>query len=252
MHRDDRGFTLVEMLVVMSLLLVALGLFSGALWNVQRASARQDQIGRASDAAYQALSEIDRQLRSGYIASETRFSGADATLVDMVRIYTEAYAPPSSAASPNTVARCVAWAIVAQTNGTQGLYTVWWTPKPGVAAPTYVPATRSFSISAITGITNVSGSRLVASDLIGSDLSSFTVQGLVGGLSQRLLVTLRLQEASDGTLSSPAPGSPSPWVNTISTTITPRNSPRASMNADTAAYGASPSPGSVLRSVLCG
>lgn len=248
---DDRGLSLIEMLIAMSLLLVALAMFTLALSSMQNATARQDQLGRAADSAYLALTEMDRQLRSGYIASETQFSGSDAgaTLKDMVRIYTESYAPPSSAAAPNTVARCVAWAVVQIDATRQGLYTIWWTPTPNGSQPTYSAATRRFTVpsTASPGVTNVAGVRLVSEDLIGADANTFTVLTASPGsdLSQRLSVTFNLRETADGVLLTPVPGSPSPWVNTISTTMTPRNSPRSSMSADTSVYSAS-------RGSLCG
>lgn len=242
---DDRGLTLVELLIAMSLLLVALVMFGSALFAVQTAGARGDQLGRAADSAYQALTEMDRQLRSGYIASETRFTGADANVVDMVRIYTEAYAPPAGTTSPNTVARCVAWAVVNMVSGKQGLYTVWWTPTPTGSKPTFNASTRTFTVPTNSGVTNVAGTRLVTDELTGASASTFSVPSISGDLGQRLVVTFQLREATDKALTSPQAGSPSPWINTVSTTITPRNSPRSSMNADTSVYTSA-------RSGLCG
>lgn len=240
---------MIELLTAMSLLLIALAMFTAVLSNVQRTSARQDQLGRAGDAAYQALAEMDRQLRSGYIGSETPL---DPSFIDTVRIYTEAYATPSTLATPNTVARCVAWVVMPMVDGGEGLYTVWWTPGlagGGAGAPTYSVATRSFTFPSVTGVARVYGSRLITSELKGSDASTFVVRHPYddADLGERLDVTLRLREATDPALTaSPASGSPSPWVNTISTTLTARNAPRATMAPDTGiSY-------TVARQALCG
>lgn len=237
MRTSDRGFTLVEILVAMSLLLVALTMFGSVLFAVQRSGSRQDQLSRAADSAYQAIAEMDRQLRSGYIASQTSVSGT----IDSVRIYTESFAPGSG----STVARCVAWAVVDLASGSQGLYTVWWTPgASGTTTPlSYNSATRSFSVSSVSG--GASGFRLVADGLTGASDRTFEVPAITGDLGQKLVVTLQLREATDPDLTATGSPSSSPWVNTVSTTITPRNSPRSSMKADTSLYSAT-------RSGLCG
>lgn len=234
--RDDRGLTLIEMLIAMSLLLVALTMFGSVLFAVQKAGSRGDQLSRAGDAAYSALTEMDRQLRSGYIASDTAVVGA----IDTVRIFTEAYTPTGSAVA---VPRCVVWSAVDMGGGKQGIYTAWWTPSKGVTlTPTY-----SGGVFAAP-VTSYSGSRLVTDEIVGADSNTFQVLSVATGslLGQRLSVTLRLREATDPVLSSPSPsGTQTPWVNEISTTITPRNYPRASIGADTALYEEN-------RSALCG
>lgn len=238
---DDGGLTLVEMLIAMSLLLVALTMFGSVLFAVQKAGSRGDQLSRAGDAAYSALAEMDRQLRSGYIASETAVAGA----IDTVRIYTEAYTPLGSSVA---VPRCVVWSVVDMGGGRQGMYTAWWTPSKDVAlSPTYSGGVFSAPATAYSGV------RLVAEELVSAD--EFTFRRLPGAtgnsVGERLSVTLRLREATDPALSSsPSPGSPSatstPWVNEISTTISPRNFPRAFASADSATLN------TAERSTLCG
>lgn len=234
----DEGLTLVEMMVALSLLLVALVMFGNVLFAVQKASSRGDQLSRASDAAYMALTEMDRQLRSGYIASTTAVGGTLAT----VRILTEAYTP---AGSQYPVPRCVVWSVVDMGSGRQGLYTAWWNATPNSATtPTFSSGKFSAPVTAY---------RLITDEIVdASPRDTFRVLALTGpptSLGQRLLVTFRIREATDRSLISAGPvpsGSPSPWVNVIWTTITPRNVPRGQdVNADTAAYEA-------YRENLCG
>lgn len=235
---SDWGFTLMELLIAMSLLLVALGMFTGVLWSVQRLGLRTEQLSRATDAAYQSFAEMERQLRSGYIASSTSLGGTG--VVDTVRIYTEAYAQSAAA---STTSRCAAWVVADLSTGGQGLFTVWWTPGlPGASIPTYVKSSNSFTGFA-AGV-GIYGWRLITSDILNATSESFQVIDSAVGVdvSQRLTVTLSLREATDPTLLA---ASPSAWVNTLSTTLTPRNSPRVSMIADTSAFTTS-------RSALCG
>lgn len=231
--QDQGGFTVVELTVAMSLLLVALTMFTMTLWSAQTSGLRQERVGRANDAAFQALSEMDRQLRSGYVASENAFtvSGCSSPpcLIDIVRFYTEAYAPPSDPTGTNTVARCVAWAVVQMSGGRQGLYSVWWTPSAGGGSPTYNATSGAFTVPTPTGITNVAGSRLLTDELSNASSSTFTLTsiGSAATLAQRLAVTFDIRESGDSSL---------PWSNVVATTLAARNSPRSEMKADTGVY----------------
>lgn len=236
--RDDVGLTVIEMMIAMSLLLVALGMFTGVLWNVQRLGTRTEQLAQATDAAYQSFAEMDRQLRSGFIASGTDLPGDG--VKDTVRIYTEAYA--RSAVAPTT-SRCVAWVAADLGSGGQGLFTVWWTPGlAGATVPTYVKSSGSFTGFA-AGV-GVYGWRLITSGIVNADGTEFIVVPSPTGVdvSQKLTISLDVREATDPSLTG---GGTSTWINTISTTLTPRNSPRVSMIADTSAFTAN-------RSSLCG
>lgn len=68
---SDRGYTLVELLVALSLLLLALGMFGSALVVVQRTSARQLERGVTTNQIRQALVLMDAQMRSGYATQLT-------------------------------------------------------------------------------------------------------------------------------------------------------------------------------------
>lgn len=122
MPRRDAGLTLVELMVAMSIFLVAMVMFGTSLYVVQRLQSTNSQYSRANDQANLALQAIDRQVRSGYvIAMPVAPAGTDAA----VKIYTEAGGKP----------RCVMWAVAPPavtdptvTAGTKWLYTTAWDP----------------------------------------------------------------------------------------------------------------------------
>lgn len=130
--RDDAGLTLVELLVAMSLFLVAMVMFGTSLYVTQRMQASNGQYSRANDQAHLALQAIDRQIRSGYvIAVPVPPANTDAA----VKIYTEAGGTP----------RCVMWVVAAPgqadatvTPGTKWLYTTSWDPT-GATLPGSLP-----------------------------------------------------------------------------------------------------------------
>lgn len=116
-HSD--GFTVVEVMVVSVLLLIALTMFGSVLYTIQRATDRQMEIAQANDGARLAIQEIDRQLRSGYVAAESVFSSA----ADSVVVYTEA-----RMSSGSDLPSCVVWFLTTPTaSGVQGLWTRSWT-----------------------------------------------------------------------------------------------------------------------------
>jgi prepilin-type N-terminal cleavage/methylation domain-containing protein len=131
-RRDDAGLTLVELLVAMSLFLVAITMFGGSLYVMQRMQITDDQYSQANDQVHLALQTIDRQIRSGYVISvPVAPAGADAA----VKIYTEAGGKP----------RCVMWVVANPavqdprlTVGTKSLYTTAWDPT---GTDTTVPST---------------------------------------------------------------------------------------------------------------
>lgn len=66
MMRRDRGVSLVELLIVMSLLLVALSMFGVAFAAMLRTSNASRAMGDGTDEVRTALTELDRQVRFGF------------------------------------------------------------------------------------------------------------------------------------------------------------------------------------------
>lgn len=177
MRGSDSGLTLVELLVAMALFLVALLMFSGSLWTVQRMQRIDDEYSRQNDAALLAFQSIDRQVRSGYVAGTGAITGAD----EGVRIYTEAGGKP----------QCVMWVLATPVaGGPQGLYTTSWWPLDSTA--TYKTAPTSFSATS-TGVW-----RQVVGDVWNKLLSKTALTSLSasGGILASLQVDLWVNDAT--------------------------------------------------------
>lgn len=66
MRRDDLGVSLIELLVVMSLLLTALAMFGVAFSATLRTSSASRAMGDATDQVRTGFGELERQVRFGY------------------------------------------------------------------------------------------------------------------------------------------------------------------------------------------
>jgi prepilin-type N-terminal cleavage/methylation domain-containing protein len=120
----DRGMSLVEVLVSMSIMAVVTLVFTSTLASVQRAEVNEDKRTQLNDQARLALQSMDRQIRSGNLLYDpvsepnTAYtSGADAGY--MLRVYTQVNAPTTG------TYRCALWLI---DDNKQLLYR-WWPPN---------------------------------------------------------------------------------------------------------------------------
>lgn len=62
-RRDDRGFTLTELLVSMAILSIVMVVVTGAILQASSTSARVDAAGVSQQQAHQAFDRLDRQVR---------------------------------------------------------------------------------------------------------------------------------------------------------------------------------------------
>lgn len=193
MMKDDAGLTLVELMIASALFLVALLMFGASLYVTQRMQIREDQYSQSNDAVHLAMQTIDRQIRSGYVVTDTAVVGTD----DSVKIFTEAGGTPT----------CVIWALAGSATGSQSLYTTSWSPVSGTAPSFSVPS--KWRLVA-TGIVNSQNTALLPMD------SAFLkVSGANSDILPSLSVRLYLN-ASSRTLQTIE----------ISSTFTSRNVPR--------------------------
>ena len=147
---DERGLTLVELVVATSILGIVMLVFTTTLMSMQKAVVSQDVHERLADQARLALQSIDRQVRSGNLlynpSSEAGNDPYSSTATGyLIRIYTQA----RYSSSDNS--RCVLWMIDDQ----QRLLTRYWTPlDPSSASEWQIVATgivnRSLGVSAFS------------------------------------------------------------------------------------------------------
>ena len=121
---EDSGQTLIELLVVMLILSTVTAVIYGVLIIVQRQTA--DTIKRADsvDQARQALSQIDRQVRSGNVFYDPVLE----SLPMSMRVYTQSNGAP----------RCVQWQIAGGELRTRS-----WDPNAPLAIEDWHPVARN-------------------------------------------------------------------------------------------------------------
>jgi prepilin-type N-terminal cleavage/methylation domain-containing protein len=112
-RRTDRGTTLVEILISMTIFSLALAMVYSVLITVQRQT--KDQTSRADSVgnARLALQQIDRQVRSGNVL----YNPATETLPLSMRVYTQA----------NGDQRCVQWQVYDGTLRSRSWSPTWTT-----------------------------------------------------------------------------------------------------------------------------
>ena len=127
--RDERGLTLVELVVAMGILSIVLLVMTTTLTSIQRAVVEEDVRGRLNDQARLALQSIDRLVRSGNIlydpVDESGNDPYDASATGyLFRIYTQAEQ------TENEDPRCAIWLV---NDEQQLLYRTWPVLDPDAA-----------------------------------------------------------------------------------------------------------------------
>ena len=154
--RDQRGLTLVELLVTIVLLGIVMAICVQVFVTIGRTVATTDQNSQNTDQARLAVQQIDRQVRSGNVlynpAAETPAGFA-------LRVYTQA----------NGYQRCVQWRITKATSGF----------KDGILQ------TRSWSES-WTFDGDVSGWRNISENVLTTGSAAFSLDGS-SGFGNRLI-----------------------------------------------------------------
>ena len=169
--RDERGFTLVEMVIVVGLLLVVLTIFLTALASIKNAVSRESERSISNDQARLAVEELDRQIRSGDVIQDpaavpSQLVGADIVASYMLVIYTQT-AP--GVGNPN---QCVQWVINSNKQLVErtwdvdwqdnGVYTQSWRlVASNIVNRSASPQQPAFQYASSGGTTNLYGQRAV-------------------------------------------------------------------------------------------
>jgi prepilin-type N-terminal cleavage/methylation domain-containing protein len=127
--RQERGMTLVELVVAMAILSIVMLVMTTTLTSIQRAVVEEDVRGQLNDQARLALQSIDRLVRSGNILYDpVDESGNDpygAATGYLFRIYTQAER------AENEDPRCALWLVNDQQ---QLLFRTWPVLSPNLAS----------------------------------------------------------------------------------------------------------------------
>jgi prepilin-type N-terminal cleavage/methylation domain-containing protein len=128
--RDERGLTLVELIVAMAILSIVMLVFTTTLTSIQRAVVEEDVRVRLNDQARLAVQSIDRLVRSGNIlydpVDEAGNDPYDAVATGyLFRIYTQAQQ------TEDQDPRCALWLV---NDEQQLLYRTWPVLAPDAAS----------------------------------------------------------------------------------------------------------------------
>ena len=111
-RRDERGMTLVELMVSVALMMVVATIFTTTLLSIQRSVINQQARSEMNDQARLALEQMDREIRSGnYLynpatEAEALCAGIDCAPSYSLRVYTQVNAPTRTPPQ-----QCVQWVI---------------------------------------------------------------------------------------------------------------------------------------------
>ena len=111
-RRDERGMTLVELMVSVSLMMLVATIFTTVLLSIQRSVITQQARSEMNDQARLALDQMDREIRSGnYLYDPTDeaaglCAGLDCAPSYSLRVYTQVNAPNRTPPQ-----QCVQWVI---------------------------------------------------------------------------------------------------------------------------------------------
>lgn len=132
--RDQRGFTLVELMTAMALLSIVVAAVLGVLFSVQKAVSFETNRSAANDNVRLVMESLDKEVRSASaftVYTDGTFATVDSTppiAGAAVSVYTQTYAPTRSASATSGFT-CVQWRL----NGTNLQSRMWplnWRSSP--------------------------------------------------------------------------------------------------------------------------
>ena len=191
--RDERGFTLVELLVAMAIHSIVMLVFTRTLASVQMAAVRQENLSRTNDQLRLVVEEMDRQIRSGQVlfdpASEGSSTCTGCQSGYTLRVYTMSNANAVSAGGLG-YATCVLWKVESaspyalktvhwQSSNPNGTVTAWRTVATGIVNSQVSGAAAPFTLE--SGSRTLDLSFAVNQDLVNRSTQTTYVQASLTG-----------------------------------------------------------------------
>ena len=189
--REEGGFTLVELMITMAMMVMVVVVFLSVFWNVNQGVATQRERSIANDQARLAIENLDREIRSGNVIYDP---AAEDLPGYGFRIYSQSNAPSRTSGSIYTNSQgfsCVEWVI----NDDRQLARRFW--KPGV--PTVFSSWRVLAENVVNRVDGI-------------EVPAFTVDTV--NAPRTVVVTLMVDTDTDEIVSRPV---------RIQTSITGRN-----------------------------
>ena len=158
--RDERGMTLVELLVAMAILSIVMLVFTKTLASVQMAAVRQENLSQTNDQLRLVVEEMDRQIRSGQVlfdpATEGSSTCSGCQAGYTLRVYTQSNGNAVSAGGLG-YATCVLWKVLStspytlqslrwQSSSPNTTVTAWRTVATGVVNSQITGAAAPFTL----------------------------------------------------------------------------------------------------------
>jgi prepilin-type N-terminal cleavage/methylation domain-containing protein len=147
---DERGFTLTELLVAMSILSIVMLVFTTTLASVQKAVSNQQIRSSNNDNTRLALENMDRLVRSGNVLFDPSVTNTDCkptgSAFQCLLVYTQANGTTAR------LSRCIQWRV----EGTD-LQERWWLPRTGAGVSQKTATQTAWRLIA-EGIVNLSTS----------------------------------------------------------------------------------------------
>ena len=147
---EERGMTIVEMMVTMMILGITLAIFMSVLFSVQRGVVRQEAHSARNDQARLAIQALDREIRSGNVLYDP---ASETVPYYSLRIYTQTNAPTRVTASNPQGTTCVQWQLDEEELQTRqwvpydpSTVTSWRTVAEGIVNRTVDPDVPLFTV----------------------------------------------------------------------------------------------------------
>lgn len=189
--RDERGFTLVELMTTMALLSIVMTAVMGVVFSVQRVVGFETNRSITNDNVRMAMEALDKEVRSAgafTVYADGAFTGVSTSTPPVgpaVVIYTQANATTRSATSPDSSGyTCVQWRL-SGTNLQSRMWPIGWRSNPSALVGAWI--TRAQSMQSLSFAIPSGG----ADTAYGKRLLRATFSVLVGGNTNSTVTTTR-------------------------------------------------------------